>query len=51
MQTERIISPEGQPDPVDRALRPRCLNDYIGQPAVREQMSIFIQATLSLIHI
>lgn len=29
---------------VERALRPRRLADYVGQPAVREQMSIFVDA-------
>ncbi len=29
---------------VDRAIRPKKLADYVGQPAVREQMEIFIQA-------
>ncbi len=28
----------------DRAIRPACLADYIGQAAVREQMDIFIRA-------
>jgi holliday junction DNA helicase RuvB len=43
---DRIISPTGQPenDPIDRAIRPKALQDYIGQPTVREQMEIFIQA-------
>jgi holliday junction DNA helicase RuvB len=31
----------------DRAMRPRQLVDYIGQPVVREQMEIFIQATVA----
>lgn len=31
-------------DVQDRAVRPRALADYVGQPAVREQMEIFIQA-------
>ncbi|MFZ2314670.1 MAG: Holliday junction branch migration DNA helicase RuvB [Gammaproteobacteria bacterium] len=45
MVSDRIISPEQQDtDPVDRALRPKQLQDYIGQPSVREQMDIFIQA-------
>lgn len=43
--TDRLITPEAlETDPIDRALRPRLLADYIGQPAVREQMQIFIQA-------
>ena len=34
----------GQEDTQDRALRPRMLSDYRGQPAVSEQMEIFITA-------
>lgn len=45
MQTERMIDAAQQnTDHLDRALRPKQLQDYIGQHAVREQMSIFIQA-------
>ncbi|KYP95670.1 ATP-dependent DNA helicase RuvB, partial [Sodalis-like endosymbiont of Proechinophthirus fluctus] len=29
---------------IDRAIRPKTLVDYIGQPHVRQQMEIFIQA-------
>ncbi len=29
---------------IDRAIRPRTLAEYVGQPAVREQMEIFIPA-------
>ena len=29
---------------VERALRPRALADYVGQPKIREQLEIFIQA-------
>ena len=43
--TERLIAPEQQEkDPFDRALRPRQLQEYIGQDSVREQMDIFIKA-------
>jgi Holliday junction DNA helicase RuvB len=31
-------------DVVDRAIRPKLLDEYIGQPQVRSQMEIFIQA-------
>ena len=31
-------------DPLDGSLRPQHLSEYVGQPAVREQMEIFIQA-------
>ena len=43
---KRLISPEAETDDaaLDRAIRPRRLADYVGQPAVREQMEIFIGA-------
>jgi Holliday junction DNA helicase RuvB len=45
---DRIISPQLQiNDPIDRALRPKRLEDYVGQPSVREQMDIFIRAAKS----
>jgi Holliday junction DNA helicase RuvB len=42
----RLISPTAADDDgaLDRAIRPRRLGDYVGQPAVREQMEIFIGA-------
>ena len=49
--TERnnIISPAAESDEavMDRAIRPKMLQDYVGQPAVREQMEIFISAARS----
>lgn len=45
LDVKRVISPEQQEnDSIDRALRPKFLQDYIGQSSVREQMDIFIQA-------
>lgn len=45
MHTDRVITPEQQAtDPIDRALRPKQLKDYIGQKSVRDQMDIFIRA-------
>jgi Holliday junction DNA helicase RuvB len=46
MDEERIIDPAAAMDDVmvDRAIRPRLLADYVGQPAVKEQMEIFIPA-------
>ncbi|WP_295455315.1 Holliday junction branch migration DNA helicase RuvB [uncultured Thiodictyon sp.] len=48
MQTDpdRLISPLAASDDsaIDRAIRPRRLADYVGQPAVSEQMEIFIGA-------
>ncbi|QUX95887.1 Holliday junction branch migration DNA helicase RuvB [Marinomonas sp. CT5] len=46
IEQDRIISAEikGSDRQVDRAIRPQALAEYIGQPVVREQMEIFIQA-------
>ena len=46
MPHERMITPHAtrQEDVIDRAIRPTSLDDYIGQPKVREQMEIFIHA-------
>jgi holliday junction DNA helicase RuvB len=42
----RLISAAaaGEEERFERALRPRKLDEYVGQPAVREQMSIFVDA-------
>jgi len=37
----------GDDDVVDRALRPEYLADFVGQPKIKEQLSIFIQAARS----
>ncbi|WPL19746.1 Holliday junction ATP-dependent DNA helicase RuvB [Thiorhodovibrio winogradskyi] len=44
--TDRLITPAASSEDraLDRAMRPRSLADYIGQPRVREQMEIFIGA-------
>lgn len=46
IEADRLISGSEQIDDevVDRAIRPKSLNDYIGQEHVRKQMDIFIQA-------
>lgn len=43
---DRLIAPEvlNDDEAVERAIRPKRLTDYIGQPAVAEQMAVFIQA-------
>lgn len=47
-QQDRLISPLADSDEANREneeqIRPRFLKDYVGQPAVREQMEIFIPA-------
>lgn len=46
IEADRIISasPKKEEEVIDRAIRPKLLSDYVGQPSVREQMDIFIQA-------
>jgi Holliday junction DNA helicase RuvB len=46
IDADRLVNASGAgPDEqVDRAIRPLRLADYIGQPSVREQMELFIQA-------
>ncbi|OOF37762.1 Holliday junction branch migration DNA helicase RuvB [Rodentibacter heidelbergensis] len=46
IETDRIISGQAKFDEevLDRAIRPKLLADYVGQPQVREQMDIFIKA-------
>ncbi|MFT6050793.1 MAG: Holliday junction DNA helicase RuvB [Halioglobus sp.] len=47
IETDRLIAPEATvagEDKLDRAIRPRSLAEYVGQPVVCDQMSIFLQA-------
>ncbi|MBK8015435.1 MAG: Holliday junction branch migration DNA helicase RuvB [Betaproteobacteria bacterium] len=47
IETDRLIAPSvlGQPEETfERALRPRQLDEYVGQEKIRDQLSIFIEA-------
>ncbi|MEK9775408.1 MAG: Holliday junction branch migration DNA helicase RuvB [Quisquiliibacterium sp.] len=47
IEHDRLISPaSGSPneEAIERALRPRTLDDYVGQAKVREQLEIFVAA-------
>ncbi|MDE1195263.1 Holliday junction branch migration DNA helicase RuvB [Pseudomonas sp. Bc-h] len=46
IEADRLIAATGRDrdEQLDRAIRPLSLADYIGQPTVREQMELFIQA-------
>ena len=46
IEADRLITPEAstEDEVIDRAIRPKMLADYTGQPHVCEQMEIFIQA-------
>ena len=49
IETDRLIAPAAESpreDAMDRAIRPKTLEEYVGQPVVREQMAIFLQAAL-----
>ncbi len=50
MTEENPIDPElqlGDEDVIDRSLRPELLDDFVGQPKLKEQLSIFIEAARS----
>ncbi len=46
IQTDRLVASKTtrEEEVVERAIRPQSLAEYVGQPAVREQMEIFIPA-------
>ena len=46
IEADRLIAATGRDrdEQLDRTIRPLSLADYIGQPTVREQMELFIQA-------
>ena len=43
---ERVNAPEAEPadEYFERSLRPQRLDDFVGQPAVKEQLAVFIEA-------
>lgn len=46
IEPDRVVQAQGaeEDEAIDRSIRPRRLVDYVGQPAVREQMEIFVSA-------
>jgi len=46
IEQDRLISAttQGDEETIERAIRPRLLEEYIGQPAVKKQMGVFIKA-------
>jgi len=46
IEHDRLISATatGEEEAIERAIRPRRLDEYVGQPAVKKQMGVFIQA-------
>jgi Holliday junction DNA helicase RuvB len=47
VEQERIISGERRAEDVDAALRPKTLDDFVGQKAARENLRVFIDAARS----
>ncbi len=44
---DRLITPERAPGDNDAALRPRALDDFVGQRSARENLRVFIEAARS----
>jgi Holliday junction DNA helicase RuvB len=44
---DRILSASRRPEDVDAALRPRSLDEFVGQQAARENLRVFIEAARS----
>jgi len=46
LEHDRLIAADsqGEDEAIERAIRPRLLDEYVGQPSVKKQMSVFIQA-------
>ena len=42
--TETTLNPQRQPDDIDAALRPRSLDEFIGQEALRANLGVFVAA-------
>jgi holliday junction DNA helicase RuvB len=42
-----LTSPQRQPEDIDAALRPKTLNEFVGQKAARDNLRVFIQAAKS----
>ncbi len=49
IESDRLITAQGSNDEerLDRAIRPKRLQDYVGQKELRQQMEIFIQAAVT----
>ena len=44
---ERLIEPERKPEDADAALRPKRLDDFIGQRQAKDNLRVFVQAAKS----
>ena len=44
---DRLTTPDRRPEDIDAALRPKTLDDFVGQKAARENLRVFIEAAKS----
>ena len=44
LQEPRLVDPAQTADEIDRALRPQTLDEFVGQPQIRENLQVFIAA-------
>lgn len=44
MPAQQAVDPVAQPEDLDRSLRPRRIDEFVGQRRIKEQLSIFIAA-------
>jgi Holliday junction DNA helicase RuvB len=44
---DRLLTPSRRPEDVDAALRPKSLDEFVGQKAARENLRVFIEAAKS----
>ena len=47
MTEDRLLTPARRPEDVDAALRPKTLDEFVGQKAARENLRVFIEAAKS----
>jgi Holliday junction DNA helicase RuvB len=47
IDADHLTTPERRPEDVDAALRPKTLDDFVGQKAARENLRVFIEAAKS----
>src|SRR3546814_12174823 len=42
--TDRLLTPDRKPEDVDAALRPKSLDEFVGQKGARDNLRVFIEA-------
>ncbi|MFM8542789.1 MAG: AAA family ATPase, partial [Chakrabartia sp.] len=46
-EDDRLLAAERRPEDVDAALRPKALDEFVGQKAARDNLRVFIEAARS----